>query len=145
MISLAAMAVSLLCVVWGGAGLALDHAEDVLLAHDEVLLAVDLALGAAVLREEDAVAGLHVERPDLAVLQHLAVADGDHLALDRLLLRRVGDDDAALRLLLLLHALHDDAVLQRTDLRHGCLRCDPDAPRRDDEQVVHAAGTRPNR
>src|SRR6266508_1454099 len=99
-----------------GATLALDHAEDVLLAHDEVLLAVDLDLGARVLRKEDAVPGLDVQRADLAVLQDLAVSDGDHLALDRLLLGRIGDDDAALRLLLLLDALHDDAVLQRPDL-----------------------------
>src|SRR5512140_896425 len=96
--------------------LALDHAEDVVLAHDQVLLAVDLDLGPGVLGEEDAVAGLDVEGPDLAVLLDLAVAHGDHLALDRLLLGRVGDDDAALGLLLLLHALHDEAVLQRTDL-----------------------------
>src|SRR6266568_1526630 len=100
----------------GGGLLALDDAEDVLLAHDEVLLAVDLDLGTGVLREEDAIAGLDVERTDVAILQHLAVADGEHLALDRLLLGRVGDDDAPLGLLFLGDALHDDAVLERTDL-----------------------------
>src|SRR6266446_3634237 len=93
-----------------------DDAEDVFLAHHQVLLAFHLDLGAGVLREEDAVAGLDVERADLAVLEDLAVADGEHLTLDRLLLRRVGDDDSALGLLLLLHALHDHAVLQRPDL-----------------------------
>src|SRR3990172_4307382 len=129
MISLAAMcSPQLLTGKWSGrspprrgrasALLVLDDAEDVLLAHDEVLLPVDLDLGAGVLREEDAVAGLDVEGADLAVLEHLAVARGDHLALDRLLLGRVGDDDAALRLLLALEPLHDDAVLERTDL-HG--------------------------
>jgi hypothetical protein len=46
-----------------------------------------------------AVALLHVERVHLAVVGHLALADRDHLALRRLLLRRVGDDDPALRLL----------------------------------------------
>src|SRR6266545_2149762 len=79
----------------------LDDAEDVLLAHDEVLLAVELHLGAGVLGEEHPVPGLDVERPDLAVLEHLAVARGQHLALDRLLLGGVGDDDAALGLLFL--------------------------------------------
>ena len=64
-----------------------------------MLFAVDLHLGAAVLAEEDAVADLDVERADLAVLEDLAVADGDDLALDRLLLGGVGDDDAALGLL----------------------------------------------
>ena len=73
--------------------------EDVVLAEDDVLDAVDLDLGAGVLAEQDAVARLHVERADLAVLEDLAVADGDDLALDRLLLGGVGDDDAALGLL----------------------------------------------
>src|SRR5919107_18352 len=45
----------------GRAG-ALDDAEDFVLAHDEVLLAVDLYLRAAVLAEEHAVASLYVER-----------------------------------------------------------------------------------
>src|SRR5512136_2193615 len=94
----------------------LDHAEDVVLAHDQVLLAVDLHLGPGVLAEEDPVADLHVERLQLAVLADLALAHGDHLALGRLLLGRVGDDDAALGLLLFLDALHDDAVLKGTDL-----------------------------
>ena len=48
----------------------------------QVLLAVELHFGAAVLAEEDAVADLDVERADLAVLEDLAVADGDDLALD---------------------------------------------------------------
>src|SRR5437899_3274289 len=78
---------------------AFDHAEDVLLAHDEVLLAVDLDLRSGVLAEQDPVADLHVERQHLAVLVHLALADGDHLALLRLLLGGVRNDDAALGLL----------------------------------------------
>ena len=48
----------------------------------------------------------------------LAVADGDDLALERLLLGGVGDDDPALGLLFLGDALDDDAVLQRTNLHH---------------------------
>src|SRR6267378_7065414 len=95
-----------------------DDAEDVFLAHHQDLLAFHLDLGAGVLREEDAVADLDVERADLAVLEDLAVADGEHLTLDRLLLRRVGDDDSALGLLLLGHTLDDDAILQRSD-PHG--------------------------
>ena len=45
----------------GGSSL-LEHGEDVVLAHDQVLLAVDLDLGAGVLAEQHAVALLHVER-----------------------------------------------------------------------------------
>src|SRR5690242_14916521 len=91
---------------------AFDHAEDVLLAHDEVFLAVDFDLRAGVLAEQDLVADLDVERCDLAVVVHLALADGDHLSLLRLLLRRIRDDDPTLRLLDgLFEPLHDDAIL----------------------------------
>src|SRR5213596_2299284 len=74
---------------------AFDHAEDVLLAHDEVLLAVDLDLRSGVLHEQDLVADLDVEGRQLAVVVHLALADRDHLALLRLLLGGIRDDDAA--------------------------------------------------
>src|SRR5205085_8372304 len=62
--------------------LLLDDAEDVFLAHHEVLGSVDLDLGACVLREQHPVAGLDVDRPDLAVLEDLAVPRGDDFALD---------------------------------------------------------------
>src|ERR1700728_1569427 len=44
-----------------------DHAHDVGLLHDEELLAVDLDLGAAPLAEQNLVAGLDVDRGQLAV------------------------------------------------------------------------------
>ena len=50
----------------------------------------------------------------LAVLVGLAGADGDHLALLRLFLGRVGDDDAADFLFFFLDALHEDAVVERS-------------------------------
>src|SRR5262245_5161258 len=99
-----------------GRELLLDHAEDILLAEDQVVLALDLDLGARVLAEEDAIAGLDVERADLPVLEDLAVADGHDLTLERLLLGRIGDDDAALGLVLLGDALDDQAILQGTNL-----------------------------
>src|SRR5262245_50503432 len=97
------------------------HAEDVLLAHDEVLFAVELDLGARVLPEDDGVTDLDVEGGDLAVVVRPALADGDDLALLRLLLGGVGDDDAPLGLLhlLLLEPLDEDAVLEWPDL-HRC-------------------------
>src|SRR2546426_5130486 len=95
--------------------LGLDDAEDVLLAEDQVLLAVELDLGAGVLAEQHSVAGLHVEGQHLPVLL-LARADGHHLPLLRLLLGRIGDDDAARALLLLLLDAPDDhPVLQRAN------------------------------
>src|SRR6266849_3746667 len=89
----------------GLAGLArlFDDREHVLFLHDQVLLVVDLHLGARVFAEEDAVVSLHVQRDLLAVLRHLPVAHRDDLAL--------------LGVLLFL-ALDEDPVMQRTNL-HG--------------------------
>src|SRR5206468_460184 len=52
----------------------LEHAEDVFLAQNQVIDAVDLDLVTAVLAEEDAVALLDLQRPKLPVLVRLAVA-----------------------------------------------------------------------
>src|SRR5207249_3098021 len=83
---------------------ALDHAEDVLLAHDQMLFAVDLDLGAGVLAEQHGVA-------------HFSLAGGNDLALLGFFLGGVGDDDAPFGLLdLLLEALDDNPVLKRPDL-----------------------------
>src|SRR5258706_43298 len=65
--------------------LLLEDAEDLFLAQDDVLDAVEPDLVAAVLAEQDPVALLDVERAELAVVVELAGADGDHLALSRLL------------------------------------------------------------
>src|SRR5438094_5873281 len=83
----------------------LDDAEHVLFAQDQILLVLDLHLGPGVLAEQDLVAGLHVQGDPLAVVPDLAVAHRDDLALLGLLLRGVGDDNAALPDLLLLHRL----------------------------------------
>src|SRR5437762_9264758 len=112
-ISLAAISVSLRSQLVGR--LLLDDAEDVFLAHHQVLLPLDLDLGSGVLREQHAVTRLDVQGAHFAVLEDLAVSDGDDFAFDGLFLGGVGDDDAALGLLFLLHALHDHAILQRPD------------------------------
>src|SRR5438270_4276037 len=99
MMSLAAMTRSLL-----------QHAEDFVLAHDDVVETVDLDFGAGVLAEQDAIARLDVELDQRAVFEALASADGDDLALERTLLGRVGDDDAAAGLLDLFDATDQDAI-----------------------------------
>src|SRR6267143_4328800 len=96
----------------------LENGEDIFLAHDQVLLVIELHLGAGVLPEQDLVPGLHVERDLLALVGDLAVADGDHLGFLRLLLGGIGNDDPALLDLFLLEPLDEDAVMQRTNL-HG--------------------------
>src|SRR5262249_31627660 len=98
--------------------LLLENREDIFLAQNEVLLAVDLDLGARVLADEDLVALLDLERLHLAVVEDLAVTDGDDLGLERLLLGGVGDEEPASSLLLLGEALGENAVVQRSDA-HG--------------------------
>src|SRR5439155_5589501 len=107
----------------------LENGEDVFLAHDEVLLVVQLDLRAGVLPEQDLVAGLHLEGDLLAVVTDLAVPDGDHLALLRLLLRRVGNDDSALLDLSFLQTLDQHPIVQRANLhRSPSLPCLIKAP-----------------
>ena len=99
-------------------GLLFDNAEDVVLAHHQILFAFDLDLGAGVLAEEDPVAYLDVHPQHLAVLGHLPLADGDDLALLGFLLGGVGDDEASGGLGLFLDPFDDDAIMQRSDV-HG--------------------------
>src|SRR5512145_2518322 len=106
---------------WARVESLLEDGEDVFLAQDQVVFTVDLDLVAGVLAEQDPITGLHVERDALAGLVHLAGADGDHLGALGLLLGGVGDDDPADLLLALFLALDEDAVVQRTDLLHGCV------------------------
>src|SRR5262245_37043640 len=97
------------------AGLA-QHAEDFVLAQDHVLRAVDLHVGAAVLADQDAVALLHFRRDALAVLGEAAGPDGHDLALLRLLLGGVGDDDSARDGLLLLDTANEQPVGERLEV-----------------------------
>src|SRR5689334_6860151 len=100
--------------------LRLDLGQDVALAQDEQLLAVDLDLGAAVLAVQDLVALGDVQRDALlAILVVPAVAHGDDLALLRLLLGGVGEDDAAGSRLLLLDRPHDQTIAQGLELHDG--------------------------
>src|ERR1700704_1152750 len=93
---------------------ALEHPHDVALLHDQVLDAIDLDLGAGPLAEQHAVAGAHVDRDELAALVTTAGADGHDLALRRLLLGGIRNDDAAGGALLGIDALDDDTIVKRT-------------------------------
>src|SRR5260370_7234950 len=99
-----------------GEELLLDYAEYVLFTQDEVVLAFDLHFGSCVLAEQDGVSCLDVQRTNLAVLEDLAVANRNHLSLEWLLLRSVGNDDAAFGLVLFGNALDDQTVLHGPNL-----------------------------
>src|ERR1051326_1263206 len=98
-----------------------DDAHDVRLFHDDQIFTFDLDLGAGPLAEQDAVTRLDVERLDLAVFAARTRTHGDHLALHRLFLRRIGDDDAARGLLFRFHAPDQHAVMQRTESHKSLL------------------------
>src|SRR5262245_41506356 len=99
-------------------GLDIDP-HDVAFLHDQVLDAVDLDLGARPLAEQHAVAGFDVDRDQLARFIASAGSHGDDLALLRLFLCGIGNDDPPRALFLGVNALDDDAVVKRTEFhRH---------------------------
>src|SRR5215218_2247562 len=102
--------------------LVLDLGQDVGLAQDQQVLAVDLDLGAAVLAVEDRVALGDIEgNALLPVLVVTTIADGDDLTLLRLLLGRVREQEAAGGLLLLLDGADDQPIAEGLELHSGDL------------------------
>src|SRR4029077_17080099 len=98
----------------------IEDAHDVALLHDQQLDAADLDLGARPFAEQHAVADPKIDGDELAGLVAAARAYCGDLALRRLFLRGVGNDDAAGRLLLGIDALDDDTIVQLTEF-HRCL------------------------
>src|SRR5581483_7144781 len=120
----------------------LEHAENVALLHDQQVLAVDLHFGAGPLAKQHRVPGLEVDRRQLAALVTAARADGDDLALARLFLRGIRDDDAAGGFLVGFNAAHEHAVVQWAELHANppgsdqrCLRRPRVCPRRRENRV----------
>ncbi len=105
---------------------AAQNAEDLVLTHDQVLVAIQLDVVARVLAKQDAIADLHVESQHLAVFRALAIADGDHLALLRLFFRRVGDVETTLHGLAFFDPFNHDAVVKRPNVHNENLRCIPE-------------------
>src|SRR5262245_16164440 len=102
-----------------------ENPQHVVFAQDDVLRAVDLHIGPAVLADEDTVALLHFHGDALAFLGHAAGADGDDLALLRLLLGGVRNDDPASLHLLLLDSTNQDPVGERPDVHSSPPRMAP--------------------
>src|SRR4051794_11360015 len=112
----------------GGARSLLHDGEQVAGGEHEVLLAGVLDLGAAVLRVDDHVADVHVERDAVPVVVDAAGAHGDDGALLGLLLGCVRDDQTGGGGGLGLVGLDHDPVLQRLDADLGSGRHVGDAP-----------------
>ena len=99
-------------MLFGSEGSA-DNPEDVAFLHDDEVFTVDLHLGAGPFAEQDLVAGLDVQRGDLAVVRPRAGADGDDLALLRLFLGSIGIDYSSGGLFIGLDAADEDTVMKR--------------------------------
>ena len=106
--------------------LGLDDGVDVVGAHQQILLAVDLDLVATELTVDDNVTDLDVHGDALTLVVDLASANGNDGAALRLLLSVAGDIQTRSGLLLGLVGLDQDAICKRLQRRHACfLLCGP--------------------
>src|SRR5262249_55794361 len=91
-----------------------DHPHDVALLRDDKILAVNFDLGTRPFSEQHSIADFDIQRMQFAVIAPRTRPSGNDFAFHWLLLGGIGDDDAALRLLLLLDAADQNAILQRS-------------------------------
>src|SRR6266550_778337 len=92
--------------------------EHIGLAKDQILFGVDGYFGAAVLSVKNLVSDLELHR-NADVLLEPAGTDCDDLALLRLFLGGVGDEQSTAHLLRVLERLDDDAIGEGSDLSAG--------------------------
>src|SRR5436190_18748350 len=90
-----------------------DDANDVVLAHDQVRVVVDLDFGAAVFRNENFVSFLHGEIDFLAVVVDFTGAKSDDFAFLRFFLCGIGNNNPALFYFLLFNRLHQHPISKR--------------------------------
>src|SRR5438270_5948928 len=95
-----------------------NNAQNVAFLHDDQVFTVDLDLGTRPFAEQDLVAGLDVERRQLALFALGTGADGDDFTFLRLFLRCIGNDDPAGGLFLGLDSTDEYAVMKRSET-HG--------------------------
>src|SRR5437879_1756819 len=91
-----------------------DDAEDVVLAHDQVILIVDFDFGAAVFRDQHLVALFHREIDFLSVFIDFSGAESDNFPLLWFFLGGIGDDDPAFFHFLLFERLHQHPIAERS-------------------------------
>src|SRR3984957_4632383 len=121
----------------------LDHAHDVGLFHYQEILSVDFDLGAGPFAEQHPVARFEFERNELAAFVTGSRPDGDDLAFLRFFLGGIGNDDAALRLVLSFSAADDDTVVQWTEFHEFRSRLTSDAGQA--SSLASASGLTPGR
>src|SRR5258708_7080001 len=85
--------------------------ENLVLAHDQQLFAVNLDFRAAVFAKEDPVALLNIQGLAGSVFLVFSFSGRDYFAFLRFFFRAVRDDDAAANLLAFVNALYNHAVM----------------------------------
>src|SRR5438094_10051659 len=91
-----------------------DDADDVVLAHDQIILIIDFDFGAAVFRDQHLVALFHREIDFLPFLVDFPGAKSNHFPLLRFFLGGIGDDDPAFFHFLLFERLHQHPIAERS-------------------------------
>jgi hypothetical protein len=99
-----------------------QNPHDVAFLHDQVLIVIDLHLGAGPLAEQHQIAGFDIDRNELADLITSTGANGNNFALLGLFLGGVGNDDASSTLCLGFDAFDYDTIVKRTEFHVSLLR-----------------------
>src|SRR5579859_6040760 len=97
-------------------GWLIEHAHDVELFYDDQLLAIDLDLAARPFTEQHAIADTEVNRDEFSAVVPAAWPNRNDLALRRLFLGGVRDDDATGGFFLRLNTTDQHTIVQRTEL-----------------------------
>ena len=95
---------------------ALDNAHDVGLVHDKELFAIELHFRPRPFSEQNAIAGLHVERSHRSVFGSRPTAGGDDFTFLRFFLCGIGNDDPSRAAVFAFHPPHQHAVMQWPEL-----------------------------
>src|SRR5260370_29918048 len=95
---------------------ALDDSQNLVLAHDQEFLVINLDFRAAVLPKQNAIADANIQRLARPVFAIFAFADGYNLAFLGFFLCGVWDDNPAANLLAFLNAPQNHAVLKCPNL-----------------------------
>src|SRR6476620_7038239 len=88
-----------------------NNAQNVAFLHDDEVFTVDFDFGTRPFAEQDLVAGLDVQRSDLAFVALGPAADSDDCAFLWLFLGGIGDNDPARGLLVSLDTANENAVM----------------------------------
>src|SRR6516164_10821178 len=94
----------------------LNDAEDIFLAHDQMLFTVHVDFCSSIFAEKHTIVDFDIERGNFAVLVRLPFADRYYFPFLRFFFCGVGNDKSPLGFLFLLDAFDNDPILQRSNL-----------------------------